>query len=528
MHLNYHFLKFLCPELDRLFRGKEITACFSQSKNELILEVTDQLETHYLKAHFNPPQIYFAFPNDYKRAKRNSMNFFKELVGEKIISCELLSFERAFYFSLDSGKKLLFKLHGNRSNVLMYLSGASLPEKTFRNELIEDKSLDWNTLEKDLELSFEEFEKLEGNASKFLPTLGATPRKWLKEQGFLESNLLRRWELMEVLLDMLETPLFSLVEESGEVQLSLLPEPKSISTFSNPVQAANELYYLALVKGSFEKEKSLLLRKYQELLKRQTSYLEKSSQKLLELQEAAPPSQLADVIMANLNQFEHGKSEVELFDFYTGKQVTVSLKQNQKPQDFAASLYRKSKNRKLEWKQIEKTIETKRVVSEVLKSKIETLEAIDDHRGLKEFKKKYGEDKAIQKEPLSLPFKVFEVEGYTIWVGKSAQSNDDMLREYAKKDDLWLHARMVSGSHVLVKNAVNHPAPTHVVEVAAQLAAFYSKNKTESLAPVIYTPVKFVRKVKGSAPGSVVVEKEKVILVQPAGPEVLFGKEFNN
>jgi hypothetical protein len=43
---------------------------------------------------------------------------------------------------------------------------------------------------------------------------------------------------------------------------------------------------------------------------------------------------------------------------------------------------------------------------------------------------------------------------------------------------------------------------------------------------VIYTPVKFVRKVKGSAPGSVVVEKEKVILVQPAGPEVLFGKEI--
>ncbi|WP_075350850.1 NFACT RNA binding domain-containing protein [Algoriphagus marinus] len=526
MHLNYHFLKFLCPELDRLFRGKEVTACFSQNKNELILEAKDENGTQYLKAHLNPPQIYLAFPDDFKRAKRNSMNFFKELIGEKITGCELLSFERAFYFSMDSGKKLLFKLHGNRSNVLMYLPEANVPEKTFRNELVEDKSLDWNELEKDLDLSFDQFEKLEGNASKFLPTLGTFPRRWLKDQGYLDSNLLQRWEMMVELMDMLETPLFSLVEESGEVRLSLLPEADSISTFSNPVQAVNELYYQALIKGSFEKEKNTLLKKYQEQLKRQTSYIEKSSQKLLELRDSAPPSNLADVVMANLHLFENGKSEVELFDFYSGKQVKVALKPNQKPQDFAASLYRKSKNRKLEWKQIEKTIENKRAVSEALKSKIDALIAIDDYRGLKEFKKKHGEDKAIQKETESLPFKVFELEGYTIWVGKSAQSNDDMLREYAKKDDLWLHARMVSGSHVLVKNAVNHPAPTRVLEAAAQLAAFYSKNKTESLAPVIYTPVKFVRKVKGSAPGSVVVEKEKVILVQPAGPEVLFGKEI--
>jgi predicted ribosome quality control (RQC) complex YloA/Tae2 family protein len=85
---------------------------------------------------------------------------------------------------------------------------------------------------------------------------------------------------------------------------------------------------------------------------------------------------------------------------------------------------------------------------------------------------------------------------------------------------------MVSGSHVLIKNGVNQPVPAKVLETAAQLAAFYSKNKTESLAPVIYTPVKFVRKVKGSAPGSVMVEKEKVILVQPLGPESIFGKQI--
>jgi predicted ribosome quality control (RQC) complex YloA/Tae2 family protein len=526
MHLNYHFLKFLCPELDRLFSGKKITACFSQNKNELILEAQDQSGIRYLKAYLHPPQIYLAFPEDYKRAKRNSINFFKEIIGDKIISCEVLSFERAFYFGLKSGKKLLFKLHGNRSNILLYTGTDPIPEKTFRNELIEDKSLDRKDLEKFLDLSFNSFEKLDGNASQFLPTLGPIPRQWLKTKGYLEADLTTRWEMMKELMDMLETALFSLVEKSGEIHLSLLPENQALATYSNPIQACNELFYLALIKGSFEKEKTSLHKKYEEQLKRHTSYIEKSGQKLQELRNSPPPSHLADVIMANLHTFVHGQLEAELMDFYSGNPVKVTLKPNQKPQDLAANLYRKSKNRKLEWLQIEKTIEGKKVLFDLLHSKIEELTGIEDFRRFKEFKKKYGEDKAIQKEAESLPFKVFEYEGYTIWVGKSAQSNDDMLREYSKKDDLWLHARMVSGSHVLIKNGVNQPVPAKVLETAAQLAAFYSKNKTESLAPVIYTPVKFVRKVKGSAPGSVMVEKEKVILVQPLGPESIFGKQI--
>jgi predicted ribosome quality control (RQC) complex YloA/Tae2 family protein len=61
--------------------------------------------------------------------------------------------------------------------------------------------------------------------------------------------------------------------------------------------------------------------------------------------------------------------------------------------------------------------------------------------------------------------------------------------------------------------------PNTVLERAAGLAAFYSKFKTESLAPVIYTEAKFVRKVKGSAPGSVMVDREKVIMVPPVGPD---------
>jgi predicted ribosome quality control (RQC) complex YloA/Tae2 family protein len=524
MHLNYHFLKYLCPELEKAFLGKKIIACFSQNKDELIIETFDDQESRFIRAHFLPPQIYLSFPENFQRAKRNSIDLFKELIGDEICGCQVMSFERAFYFKLTSGKILLFKLHANRSNVLLYEQDGHAPSKLFRNGITEDRDLDWSSLNKNYELRQDIFEELAGNASKFLPTLGAIPRNWLKEKGFIEADLKAKWGLMQELLDMLDTPLFSLVEKNGEVHLSLLPEENPLKSFSNPIQAANELFYLALVRGNFEKDKNTLLKKYQEQLKRTNSYIEKSSQKLEELRNSPPPSQLADVIMANLHEFQGGKMEAELMDFYSGESVVVKLKPNQKPQEQAACLYRKSKNRKIEWEQLDKTIAAKITQAISLESKIEELNAIDDFRTLKGYKKTHSEDKVMQKDAVVLPFKTFEFEGFPIWVGKSASANDDMLRGYTKKDDIWLHARMVPGSHVLIKTSGLKSIPMSVLETAASLAAFYSKNKNESLAPVIHTEAKYVRKVKGSPPGSVMVEKEKVVMVIPRGPEEIFGK----
>lgn len=519
MHLNYHFLKYLAPALNETFAGNKILTSFSQSKDELIIETEGEQGLRPIRAHLLPPQVYLSFPEQFHRAKRNSVNLFIELVGDTIKKCGVFSFERAIFFDMKSGKKLVFKLHGNRSNVLLYQKEAETPSLLFRNEIKEDKELDWKSLERHLDLSHDRFLELEGNASQFLPTLGSLPRIWLKEKGYPEAGVDQKWNLMQELVDILDSPLFALVENDGAVQLSLLPEPEALKTFSDPIAATNELFYLALVKGNFDKEKNSLLKSYQEQLKKTVSYIQKSSSKLEELRASAQPSQLADVIMANLHEFQDGKSEAELLDFYTGNQVKVKLKPNQKPQLLAESLYRKSKNRQIELDQIEKTIGSKISLKAELEQKISEIEDISGHKGLKNYQKTNKEDKAITKEVSGLPFKIFEYEGFTIWVGKSAKDNDEMLRGFIHKDDLWLHARQVPGSHVVIRMKGMSTLPNSVLERAAGLAAFYSKLKTDSLAPVIYTEAKFVRKVKGSAPGSVMVDREKVIMVPPIGPD---------
>jgi predicted ribosome quality control (RQC) complex YloA/Tae2 family protein len=96
-----------------------------------------------------------------------------------------------------------------------------------------------------------------------------------------------------------------------------------------------------------------------------------------------------------------------------------------------------------------------------------------------------------------------------LWIGKNAKSNDEVLR-LSSKNDLWLHAKDFTGSHVIVrKRGVDYPKD--IIEEAARLAAINSKAKSQSVIPVIFTQRKFVSKIKGGLTGQVSVQKESII-----------------
>ena len=122
------------------------------------------------------------------------------------------------------------------------------------------------------------------------------------------------------------------------------------------------------------------------------------------------------------------------------------------------------------------------------------------------------ENQAESQKPI---FKVYEYMGFQILVGRNAKNNDELTFKYGYKEDLWLHAKDVKGSHVLIKYQSGKNFPRPVIQVAAQLAAFYSSNKNTNTCPVIFTPRKFVRKSKGLPAGAVFVDKEDIIFVKP-------------
>ncbi len=81
-----------------------------------------------------------------------------------------------------------------------------------------------------------------------------------------------------------------------------------------------------------------------------------------------------------------------------------------------------------------------------------------------------------------------------------------------------MHAKDVSGSHLVIRKKGTDKIPNNVLEKAASIAAWYSKGKNDTLFPVLYTERKYVRKGKGLAPGKVLVDKYDVLIVKPELP----------
>src|SRR5690606_328851 len=87
------------------------------------------------------------------------------------------------------------------------------------------------------------------------------------------------------------------------------------------------------------------------------------------------------------------------------------------------------------------------------------------------------------------PFRRFPLPGgLEAWVGKNAKGNAALPTRYAQPHDLWLHARGVAGSHVVVRRPSRTETPDRrAVEAAAALAAYFSQARTQPLAPVTVT-----------------------------------------
>jgi predicted ribosome quality control (RQC) complex YloA/Tae2 family protein len=114
-----------------------------------------------------------------------------------------------------------------------------------------------------------------------------------------------------------------------------------------------------------------------------------------------------------------------------------------------------------------------------------------------------------------LPYRTFRgQDGDRILVGRGAADNDALTFHVGKPHDLWLHAKDQGGAHVIVPLAKGKVCPPALLVEAAHLAAHFSDKRDELLVDVQYTPKKFLRKPKGSAPGFVIVEREKVLVLR--------------
>ncbi|OUJ72842.1 NFACT RNA binding domain-containing protein [Hymenobacter crusticola] len=510
MHNNYYFLRQLAPALTQKLVGYRVTTCFSQEKDELVIGLTDGLQEFWLRAQLSASFPVLALPETFSRARANSVDLLPGLLGRTVASVGVFPNDRVLTLSFMDGATLLFKLYGPRPNAI-FRSAPDAPTELFHQRYAADADL----------APLSSTPTTATDPLKRYPSLGDLPPRYLRSHGYDQASPPHKEDLVRSVVATLENPAhFYLIMLDGRTRLSLLPVGEVEQTLPpEPIAALRLFVPLYLGRRSYEME----LRQVRQLLERRaeeaTLGASQARARLHALEHTAGYRQTADLIMANLTQIPLGATQVEVYDFYQDQARVLKLKATETPQRTAQNLYRKAKNQKIEVQELQERVERRETEAFWCLERLEELAAITDLRLLRTWRKTHDLQPETKAPTVTeLPFKVFEDSGFTIMVGRNAQNNDLLTQRYAHKEDLWLHAKDVSGSHVVIRHRAGHVVPEPVVERAAQLAAWYSRRKNDSLCPVTVTPKKFVRKPKGAVPGAVIVEREKVVLVVPANP----------
>ncbi|NJL12690.1 MAG: DUF814 domain-containing protein [Microscillaceae bacterium] len=499
-----------------------LLTCFSQNKDELILGFGNAEEDFYIRANLEVQFSCLSFPAEFARARRNSIDLFTGLLDVEVERVVQFENERSFALVFPGAQLLLFKMHGRRANIIWFIEEQF--QIAFHKKLENDRQLRLTALNRPIRQDFEAFVASSGDWKGMFPTFDREVKDFLQKKIDPSASLEAQWQVLEPVLAALEQPSYYVKSTPVGPSLSLLSpnywedERASYEWFTQPIEAINAFFSAFGRYFYLQEEKQTALKNLQRRYQQNAAYIEKNFERLVHLEDSAYNAQNAHLLMAHLQIIPPGATTVSLPDFYQeGEAVrTIKLKKDASPQKNAEIYYRKAKNEKIEVQTLERNLARKEAEMEEIRGHLAALEKIDSLRALREYLKKHrlGQMKKAETQELSL-FKKFSYQGWDIWVGKNAKNNDLLTQQYAKKDDLWLHAKDVSGSHVVIKHQAGREFPIEIIEKAASLAAYYSKRSQDTLCPVLYTPRKFVRKTKDLAPGQVIVEKEKVIIVSP-------------
>jgi predicted ribosome quality control (RQC) complex YloA/Tae2 family protein len=546
MHTNYYFLRKLAPALVKPLAGLRFMDCFSQDRDEVVLvfaEAKGPLSYYrpfYIKATLRPDFSGLFFPETVRRARQNSVDLFEKLTeadepvdtdqevattnrpGRIVTAVYSFQNERCLAIELENDYTLVFKFFGNRPNLLAFHGDTVID--LFNHKLATDYDLHLSQLNRPIDQSYEAYVAAGLDHRALFPTFGKVVNEWLVAKNGGSLLGVDRWPLIQETLTQLNEAKFYLTVWHYQPTLSLLPVGEIQRETDDPIEAANQFFVHFNGRNTLEQERGVWLRLLDKRQKRAHALIDAALQRLMSRDEGLSHEQMGHILMANLHDIDvplgmRSPERISLYDFYHDQPVTLKLKPDFTPQRNAENFYRKAKNEKIEEEHLTAQITTQ---EEELVKITEQRRALTELISLKELRKYVKHqgltgDTGANDLTVDQLFKEVNLDGFRILIGRNARNNDLLTQRFAYKEDLWLHARDVSGSHVLIKYRAGKSFPRNVIERAAELAAWYSRRRTDSLCPVTVTPRKFVRKPKGLAEGQVLIEKESVVMVVPKG-----------
>ena len=240
--------------------------------------------------------------------------------------------------------------------------------------------------------------------------------------------------------------------------------------------------------------------------------------------------QLGDIVTANIHRITKGQTVLQAEDFYDEemKVIDIPVSPVLSPQQNAAKFYKDYTRMKNAEKELTKQIELGTQELAYLESVLEELGRAESEAELEEIRQELQSGGYIRadtgkkrmKTPKCAPMRFESTDGFPIYVGRNNRQNDELTFRLARKDDLWLHAQKVHGSHVIISCGGAVP-PDDTVTQAAQLAAYYAESKGGQNIPVDVTQVRQVKKTPGGKPGMVIYHTYRTVIANPYGDIVV-------
>ncbi len=298
-------------------------------------------------------------------------------------------------------------------------------------------------------------------------------------------------------------------------------ESREADSFS----ALLDMYYTLRDRTDAIRQKGQGLRKtVQNLVTRLTRKIALQEKELEQSKDRERLRQQGDIVTANLHRITKGQTVLQAEDFYDEQMsvIDIAISPILSPQQNAAKFYKDYTRMKNAEKELTRQLSIGKEELSYLQSVLDELNRAQSEQELEEIRQelhgggyvKTDSGKRKMKQAKTAPMRFESTDGFPIFVGRNNRQNEELTFKMARKDDIWLHASKVHGSHVIIACA-GQPVPDDTISQAAQLAAHYAETAGGQNIPVDVTPVKQVKKTPAGKPGMVIYHSYRTVIVNP-------------
>jgi len=542
---NFYTFRHLAGSLAGCLPGRRLQRLFSQVKDELVIE-PEGLDGALVVSCRPGEQTLFLHPG-YTRARANVADIMPSIWGLQILAVSMDPSDRIISLLLETDLRLLLQMFGSKSNVLLVddqhrIKSAFRNTRTLSGQRLASRERnganDHATVLR--EASRELTGTLQQAVRKSFPRLGATLTREVlfrtQVTGDAHASLITDPLIVAIgktvkeVLEEIESPQPRVYQSEGGIPVVFsligLHHLKNLleAPFLDPHEALRTFVYRRRAWASLEADKRELVTKLRQSVERAQRGLAAMTAEPGGDHRSREYERYGRLILSHLHSISPGAREVQLEDDSGSCRIPLdpAVPVGKMAQHYFDKAKRtresreESARRLLQLQHRARTGEELLALLETVFTREQLRRAMDEHR--EEFDQLgVGPKSRVHEE---VPFRVFRVDGgFEVWTGKSSTNNDLLTLRYAKPNDLWFHARGSGGSHVVLRVSSAKGEPSKKAkEQAASIAAYYSKMRNASHVPVSMTHRKYVRKPRGAPPGTVRIEREKVIFATPLLP----------